>query len=55
VAARSITGKEVTPFLLAYLQERTNGQSLEVNIDIARNNIILGGEIAVAWAARLGS
>jgi len=55
VSSRSITGKEVTPFLLAYLQEHTDGKSLEVNIDIARNNIILGGEIAAAWATRVRS
>ena len=52
VSNRSITGKEVTPFLLAYFQEHTHGQSLEVNIDIARNNIMLGAEIAAAWAKR---
>jgi pseudouridine-5'-phosphate glycosidase len=49
---RSVTGKDVTPFLLAYLQEHTGGASLEVNISIAVNNISLGGRIATAWAAR---
>lgn len=49
---QGITGKAVTPFLLAYLQEHTHGASLEVNIAIAVNNIALGGRIATAWAAR---
>lgn len=49
---RGVTGKDVTPFLLAYLQEHTHGASLEVNIAIAVNNIALGGRIATAWADR---
>jgi len=49
---RGVTGKDVTPFLLAYLQEHTHGASLEVNIAIAVNNIALGGRIAAAWADR---
>lgn len=47
-----IHGKDVTPFLLAYLQEHTHGASMTVNTDIAVNNIRLGGEIATAWANR---
>ena len=49
---RGITGKEATPFLLAWMVEHTDGKSLEVNVDIAVNNIRLGGEIARAWAGR---
>ena len=49
---QGVTGKDVTPFLLAYLQEHTHGASLEVNIAIAVNNIALGGRIARAWVAR---
>jgi pseudouridine-5'-phosphate glycosidase len=47
-----VTGKAVTPFLLAYFQQHTHGASLEVNIDIAVANITLGAEIATAWAQR---
>jgi pseudouridine-5'-phosphate glycosidase len=47
-----VTGKAVTPFLLAYFQEHTEGASLEVNIDIAVSNISLGAAIATAWARR---
>ncbi|MBC7291538.1 MAG: pseudouridine-5'-phosphate glycosidase [Actinotalea sp.] len=49
---QGIHGKEATPFLLAWMVEHTGGRSLEVNIDIAVNNIRLGGEIARAWAGR---
>jgi pseudouridylate synthase len=49
---RGIHGKEATPFLLAWMVEHTEGRSLEVNIDIAVNNIRLGGQIAQAWAGR---
>jgi pseudouridylate synthase len=47
-----VTGKAVTPFLLGYFQEHTQGASLEVNIDIAVSNITLGAAIATAWAQR---
>ncbi|WP_225755250.1 pseudouridine-5'-phosphate glycosidase [Actinotalea sp. Marseille-Q4924] len=49
---RGIHGKEATPFLLAWMVEHTHGASLEVNVDIAVNNIRLGAEIARAWAGR---
>jgi pseudouridylate synthase len=47
-----VRGKAVTPFLLAYLQRATEGKSVEVNLDVARGNIALAGEIATAWSAR---
>ncbi|WP_291055996.1 pseudouridine-5'-phosphate glycosidase [Herbiconiux sp.] len=46
-----VTGKAVTPFLLGYIVDASGGRSLEVNLDIARNNVRLAGEIAVAWSA----
>lgn len=49
---RGISGKEATPFLLAWMVEHTEGRSLEVNVDIAVNNIRLGGRIARAWVGR---
>lgn len=49
--ARGIHGKAVTPFLLGYIVDASGGTSLEVNLDIARNNVRLGGEIAIAWSA----
>ena len=52
-AARGIRGKAVSPFLLDYIQRATAGASLEVNIDIASNNVSVGAQIAKAWAARV--
>ncbi len=47
---RGLSGKEVTPFLLLSMVEITGGESLRVNLDIARNNIRVAGDIAVAWS-----
>jgi pseudouridylate synthase len=49
---QEVSGKYVTPFLLDYFQEHTAGASLDVNIVLASNNIVLGGQIATAWAGR---
>ena len=49
-AASSVRGKAVTPFLLDYMQRATGGASVAVNLDVARGNIALAGEIAIAWA-----
>lgn len=49
-----VRGKAVTPFLLGYIVEASGGRSLEVNLDLARNNIRVAGDIAAAWS-RLGS
>ena len=46
-----VTGKAVTPFLLGFIVEESGGKSLEVNLDLARNNVRVAGEIAKAWAA----
>jgi pseudouridine-5'-phosphate glycosidase len=52
-----ITGKAVTPFLLAHFHETTEGQSLAVNVRIILRNSALAAQIAVAAApapAQLG-
>jgi pseudouridine-5'-phosphate glycosidase len=49
--AKGLRGKEVSPFLLASMVDQTGGRSLEVNLDIAANNVRVAGEIAVEWAA----
>jgi pseudouridylate synthase len=49
-AASGVRGKAVTPFLLDYMQRATAGRSVSVNLDVARGNIALAGEIASAWA-----
>jgi pseudouridine-5'-phosphate glycosidase len=45
-----VRGKAVTPFLLGYIVDASGGRSLEVNLDIARNNVRLAAEIATAWS-----
>lgn len=45
-----VRGKEVTPFLLKKIKELTNGESLESNIALVRNNASLAAEIAVELA-----
>ena len=50
-AAAGVRGKAVTPFLLGFIVNASKGVSLEVNLDLARNNVRLAGEIALALAA----
>ena len=50
--AAGVHGKAVTPFLLGFIVEASEGRSLEVNLDLARNNVRVAAEIAVAWSAR---
>ena len=44
--AEGIFGKDVTPFLLEQVRDKTNGRSLEANIALVRNNAALAAEIA---------
>ncbi|HWH97315.1 MAG TPA: pseudouridine-5'-phosphate glycosidase, partial [Pseudolysinimonas sp.] len=46
-----VRGKAVTPFLLGYIVDASGGRSLEVNLDLARNNVRVAAEIATAWSA----
>ena len=46
---KHITGKEITPFLLARIAEITGGMSLEANIQLVFNNAAVGSEIAKAY------
>ena len=48
---QGIFGKEVTPFLLARLNELTKGESLKANIALVRHNAALAARIAVAGHA----
>ncbi|MEM7268867.1 MAG: pseudouridine-5'-phosphate glycosidase [Pseudomonadota bacterium] len=48
--ASGITGKAVTPFLLAEIFKATNGESLEANVALLLNNCRLAAEIAKALA-----
>ena len=46
-----VTGKAVTPFLLGFIVEESKGKSLEVNLDLARNNVSVAADISQAWSA----
>jgi pseudouridylate synthase len=51
LARDEVTGKAVTPYLLAHFHAATSGASLAANIRIILRNAELGGRIAVAHAA----
>ena len=48
--AQGVAGKEVTPFLLARLEQLSGGASLDANVALVRNNARLAAEIALAYA-----
>ena len=47
---RGVRGKDVTPFLLSCLSERTGGASLEANLSLLSANAALAAEVARALA-----
>jgi pseudouridine-5'-phosphate glycosidase len=52
---QGIIGKDITPFLLARIVELTDGQSLEANIALVRNNARVAAAVAAAFSQRVGS
>jgi len=46
--SRHVKGKEITPFLLSYLHEKTGGETLRANIALLRNNATVAAQIARA-------
>jgi pseudouridine-5'-phosphate glycosidase len=44
-----VFGKNLTPFLLKYIADHTNGESLTSNIALIKNNAKLGADIAVSF------
>ena len=49
--AKGIGRKELTPFLLARINELSRGESLKANIELVKNNAALAAKMAVAYAA----
>ena len=47
---KRITGKDITPYLLAALIKKSQGKTLEANVALIQNNARLGAEIAVELA-----
>lgn len=51
-AARDgVTGKHVTPYILAKVVEKTQGHSLKANIALIKNNARVGAQLAVSFAS----
>ena len=50
-ARKNVSGKNVTPFLLARLAEVTGGRSLTANLALVKHNAAVAAEIAKAFAA----
>jgi pseudouridylate synthase len=48
--ARSVRGKEITPFLLKYVHEHTDRASVAINLEIVRGNCRLAAAIARSWS-----
>jgi pseudouridine-5'-phosphate glycosidase len=49
---RGVTGKAVTPFLLARIKELTGGRSLATNIALVKHNALVGARLAVALISK---
>lgn len=49
--ARGVSGKDVTPYLLARIVEMTGGASLTANIALVKNNARVGAQVAAEYAA----
>jgi pseudouridine-5'-phosphate glycosidase len=50
-SARGVTGKDVTPFLLARIRDLTQGASQRANVALVLNNAQLGARIAQAFSS----
>ena len=50
VAERGLRGRDVTPFLLDRLRERSGGATVKANLALLRNNARVAGELARALA-----
>jgi pseudouridine-5'-phosphate glycosidase len=46
IIEKGISGKEVTPYLLGRLGELSKGKTVEVNLELLKNNAALGAKIA---------
>ncbi len=50
---KGISGKDITPFLLKYISEQTNGESLGANIALIKNNAAFGAKLAASFQSVL--
>lgn len=49
--AQGVSGKDTTPFLLKAIVEKTDGKSLQANLELVYNNAHVGAKLAVAYNA----
>jgi pseudouridylate synthase len=49
-----VSGKNLTPFLLKYTNEHSNGKSISTNIELAVNNARLAAQISIAYQSIAG-
>jgi len=49
-SVQGISGKDITPFLLDYIERHTEGKSLDTNIALVKNNAAVAADIAVRLA-----
>ena len=47
---RGIRGQALTPFVLSYLHEKSNGRTIELNKRLIADNAALAAEVAVAYS-----
>ncbi len=47
---QGIKGKDITPFLLSKIVEKTNGKSLIANVHLVYNNAKIGAQISVSYS-----
>ena len=52
---RGVTGKEITPFLLAQMSERSGGRTLAANIALLENNARVAASVAAAIISKDGN
>jgi len=48
---QGVTGAKITPFLLKRVNELTAGESLASNVELIKNNAMVGAQIACALSA----
>ena len=54
-ASRGVTGRELTPFLLAHMSWRSGGATLRANLALLENNARVAADIAVELTGAVGS
>jgi pseudouridine-5'-phosphate glycosidase len=47
-----VEGKALTPFLLKFIAQATEGKSLAANVALVKHNAKVGGQIAKAYSAQ---